>query len=591
MKILLADDNAVSRKLLQRMLERSGFEVVCVDNGQDALDCLREPDGPRLAILDWVMPVKDGPCVCREIRASASNPYIYLILLTSREASRDVVTGLEAGADDYLTKPCSSQEMRARVRVGQRVLELQDKLSYEARHDSLTGLPNRAYLVERLAESVQVATQRPDYRFAVLFVDIDRFKLINDSFGHLSGDKLMAGVAQRILEAVRMENKMFRLHSSRRSDKGHFDVVARIGGDEFVVLLDDIVAIEDGRRVAQRIQAALEPAFLINGTEVVVTASTGISMNDRGSTDATDMLRRADAAMYDAKALGKARFEVSGPIAPSGGEQRFRLEKELRSAVENKEFVVHYQPIVALGSSRIRGFEALVRWRHPERGLVQPGEFIAVAEDTGLIVPIGDWVLREACQQMRAWNAKFALDDPMTVCVNISPRQFESQDIVMCVKKALEISGLEATCLELEVTENLTMQDAARASRVLCGLTDLGVSLSLDDFGTGYSSLSYLHRLPIRKLKIDRSFISEIETRRESCGIVQTIIALGHHLGMEVIAEGVENEDQLRLLEGLRCDLAQGYLFSRPVDAGCVATMLLAKLPGEALSTGAIVAA
>jgi predicted signal transduction protein with EAL and GGDEF domain len=584
LKILLADDNAVSSKLLQRMLERSGFEVVCVENGQDAVDYLLAANGPRLAILDWVMPLKDGPTVCREVRACTSSPYVYLILLTSRESPGDVVTGLESGADDYLTKPCNTQEMRARVRAGQRILDLQDKLIHDAHHDSLTDLPNRAFFGERLAESVRTANQQPDYKFAILFVDIDRFKLINDSFGHLSGDELMSGVAHRLLEAVRSEDAIFRITTPRRSNRGLFDVVARIGGDEFVILLDDIADIGNGTRVAERIQSVLEPAFLICGQEVVVTASIGIAMNDKYPVDATDILQRADAAMYKAKVRGKARYEISGPAEPSDGAQLFKLEKDLRSAVENKEFVIHYQPLVALEDGRITGFEALVRWHHPDLGLVQPGDFIAVAEDTGLILPIGTWVLREACRQMHLWNIKFAPNDPVRVCVNISPRQFEPQNLVKCVQDALNDSGLEPDCLELEVTENLTMQDAVRASETLHELNELGISLSLDDFGTGYSSLSYLHRLPMRTLKIDRSFIFELEKRRESRGIVQTIIALGHNLGMKVIAEGVENEEQVKILKLMRCDLAQGYFFSPPVDAESAAAMLLARCHGEPLN-------
>jgi EAL domain-containing protein (putative c-di-GMP-specific phosphodiesterase class I) len=343
--------------------------------------------------------------------------------------------------------------------------------------------------------------------------------------------------------------------------------------------------------VAQRIQSALEPAFLIDGEEVVVTASIGISMNDQVPINATDILQRADAAMYKAKILGKARYEVSGPMMPSDGAQLFKLEKELRSAVENKEFVIHYQPIVALEDCRIRGFEALVRWRHPELGLVQPGGFITVAEDTGLILQIGAWVLREGCRQMHQWNARFASDDPLTVCVNISPKQFEPNILVKCVKDALEDSGLDPTCLELEVTENLTMQDVVRASKILRDLNDLGVALSLDDFGTGYSSLSYLHTLPIHTLKIDRSFISDLGKRKQSRGIVQTIIALGHNLGMQVIAEGIENVEQLNLLKMLGCDLAQGYLFSRPVDAESAEAMLLARCLGGSLDPSEAIAA
>jgi len=315
-KILLADDDAVSRRLLQRSLERSGFEVVCVADGVGAAERLRAPGGPRIAILDWVMPGKDGPTVCREFRAATGCSYVYLILLTSREAIGDVVLGLEAGADDYLIKPCNPEEMKARVRAGQRILELQDKLVFEARHDSLTRLPNRAFFEERLHESTRRAQDRKGYQFALLFVDIDRFKMINDVFGHRSGDQVMNEVAQRLVQAVRTEAKAPRaMEAVRRRDSSDFDVVARIGGDEFVVLLDDIVDVNDGIRVAERIRIVLETPFAVSGREIQVSVSIGISTSNGNATDATEMLKGADAAMYKAKGLGKARYEVNDPAA------------------------------------------------------------------------------------------------------------------------------------------------------------------------------------------------------------------------------------------------------------------------------------
>ncbi len=583
MKILLADDDALSRRLLQRTLERSGFDVVCVSDGKDAVERMLAIDGPRMAILDWMMPGIDGPEVCRQLRACTTNPYVYLILLTSRGATEDLVMGLEAGADDYMVKPCNGEEMKARVRTGQRVLQLQDRLIYEACHDPLTELPNRSFFLSRLSDSVRKAQVKRDYRFAVLFVDIDRFKTINDSIGHVAGDELMKGVARRLQEAVRTKLVVARRKDQRAIDKGRADVVARIGGDEFVILLDDIADVQDATHVAGRIQTALEPAFLIDGQEVFITASIGISASDGQAVDTTEILRGADAAMYKAKALGRARYEVSDPIRQAAAVHALKLEQDLRGAVERNELEVYYQPIVALEDGRIVSFEALVRWNHPDLGLVPPDEFIPLAEDSGLILPIGKWVMREACRQMQEWNARFEPAEAVAVCVNIAPKQFEARALVNCVREILRETGLDPRLLDLEVTENLTMQDAAQARDILNDLTKLGVSISLDDFGTGYSSLSYLHRFPIRTLKIDRSFIAQIETCKESREIVQTIVALGRGLGMKVIAEGIENAAQTKLLRDVGCDFGQGYLFSRPVTADQVSAMLTATPHGGTL--------
>lgn len=578
MKILLADDDAVSCRLLQRTLERSGFDVICVNDGQQAVDCLLATDGPRMAILDWVMPKKDGLSVCQEIRASKNNPNVYLILLTSRETSEDVVTGFEAGADDYLIKPCNPEEMKARVRAGQRVLRLQDELTHEAHHDALTDLPNRAFFTRRLSDSVSKAQKDKDYKFAVLFVDIDRFKIINDSLGHLAGDELMKQVAQRLREAVRVETQICH-ETGRGCSKGSLsDVVARIGGDEFVILLDNVAQLRDGIRVAERIQGQLKSAFFINGQEVFVTASIGISASDGDSMDATEILRSADAAMYKAKVLGKARYEVSEPARNTESLQLFNLMNDLRGAIDKGEFEVRYQPIVSLDFRYIKGVEALVRWRHPTQGIILPSVFIPVAEETGSILAIGTFVMLEACRQTHEWNSMISSEDPIIVCVNISPRQFEQGSLADSVRDVLRETGLNPRTLELELTENLTMQNVTRAKEILSELDDLGVSLSLDDFGTGYSSLSYLHRFPIRTLKIDRSFIANIEHSTESKEIVHTVVNLGHNLGMRVIAEGIETEAQLEMLRKFKCDLGQGYLFSHPLEASGASELLKRRL-------------
>ncbi len=562
MKILLADDDAVSRRILEHALIRSGFEVLCVHDGQAAADCLLAPDGPRMAILDWVMPGKDGPTVCREVRASAAIPYVYLMLLTSKEDAGDVITGLEAGADDYLTKPFNPDELRARLRTGQRILGLQDKLVHEARHDALTQLPNRAFFVKRLADCVRRTRESEGRQFTLLFVDIDRFKLINDSLGHAIGDELMKGVADRLLQAVRRENTLSEQTEHRRRCRRPFDSVARIGGDEFVILLDDFADLQDGIRVAERIESILKDPFHIDSNTIFVTVSIGISASNPNDLDPEEILRSADAAMYRAKLLGKARYAISDATENTRPRTLFQLETDLRQAIEQNQFEVHYQPIVDLTDDRIVSFEALVRWRHPERGLILPDLFIPTAEENGMILAIGNWVMREACLQTRRWNTSAP---PISVCVNISPRQFQVHDLIATVSQILNDTGLEPNHLELEVTENMTMQDAPRASQILHEMHAMGISLSLDDFGTGYSSLSYLQHFPICTLKIDRSFTARIDTHPESAQIVATIIALGHNLGMKVIAEGVETVAQMQLLKKLRCDFGQGYLFSCPM--------------------------
>jgi len=584
MKILVADDDVVTRRLLQRTLERSGFTVVCVDDGQSAAECLLAPDGPRIAILDWVMPGKDGPSVCREIRAQERNPYVYLILLTSRENREDVVRGLEAGADDYLIKPWNPEEINARVRTGQRILELQDKLTHEADHDSLTGLPNRSFFAKRLHESIGRAQERERDRFTLLFLDIDRFKTINDSLGHLAGDEVLRRVSKRLLQAVRMESTAFVEGNHRHSIVTPTDLVARLGGDEFVILLNEFTDVQDGIRVAERIQSMLEPAFRVGGQEVFITVSIGISTSGQDPIHVSDILRNADLAMYRAKMLGKARYEITDPAEPAARIDQFKLECGLRKAIQNNEFEVHYQPIVGLADCRIHSFEALVRWRHPMLGLLQPGKFLEVAEEAGLMAQIGTIVMRKACRQMCEWNSMFVSDSPVAVCINVSPIQFEPLRLVECVSQVLRDTGLNPRSLELEVTENLTMQDAGRATEILRDLSSLGVSLSLDDFGTGYSSLSYLLRFPIRTLKIDRSFVAEIEGSQESRSIVQTIIALGHNLGMTVIAEGIESVAQMELLKTFGCDMGQGYLFSRPVEADSVTSMMISRRLGGTLN-------
>ena len=576
-RVLIADDDPLTRRLLERTLGRAGYDVVAVDNGRKALEHLSKIDGPRLALLDWLMPELNGVEVCREIRRRSEYPYAYLILLTSKTSKLDVVTGLQAGADDYITKPCDAEELKARLRSGERILKLEDKLTYDALHDPLTQLPNRSFFLERLTLCVSWGMLHPEYKFAVLSVDMDRFKVVNDSLGISAGDWLLVQIAERLLGSIRRDDAITRTAEvgGMAGRLGEVGILARVGGDKFTILLDNIRDASEGIRVAERIQHAIQAPFDIDGQTVFTTASVGIAFSGTGYSAAEDMLGDANTAMARAKALGKARYEMCDPSMHATAAGRFRLETDLRRATETQQFIVHYQPIVSLRDFRITGFEALVRWQRPDFGLVMPGGFISAAEDTGLILWIGRWILQEACRQICAWNLEFPCAPPFTIAVNISAKQFVQADLVSQISQVLSESGLAPSNLRLELTESVTMRDENRTTRVLSELRKLGVRMCIDDFGTGYSSLSYLRRFALDILKIDRSFVKDMLDNSESKEIVKTILNLGRNLHMEVVAEGVETREQMNLLKSLNCESAQGYLFSRPLDAATVARTLV----------------
>jgi predicted signal transduction protein with EAL and GGDEF domain len=567
MKVLIADDDPVSSRLLQRMIERGGFEAVTVEDGETALAILKAEDGPRMAILDWMMPGKNGPAVCKELRSLEGRPYIYLILLTWREAVGDIVAGFEAGADDYLIKPCRPDELKARMRAGQRILTLQDSLVREASHDTLTSLPNRACLLKRLAESCQYAESQSSYSFILLFVDLDDFKQINDNLGHLAGDQILREIGERLQGVIRGDSDRRCGSMPRGRQKSAGDLVARIGGDEFVILIDDANAERDGVRIAKRIQHVMKTPFRVSDQDIYVTASTGIATSDGSTTDPVEILRRADAAMYRAKLQGKASFEVNVPSLPQEGIGMFRLQNDLRVASAQGQLEIHYQAIVDMHENRVHGYEALLRWRHPILGFIPPEIFIPIAEETGMIVAIGAWVLEECCRELSHWKATTDEASNLVMSINISPQQFRDTRMFENVVRCLSHYDLPPGTLDFEVTEHFTMQDVDSAAQMLTQLQRIGVTLSLDDFGTGYSSLSHLLKSPMQHIKVDRSFIKDIELSRSSLNIVQSTILLAHSLGMKVVAEGVETIGQLSILQGLKCDFAQGFLFARPLPA------------------------
>jgi len=470
-------------------------------------------------------------------------------------------------------------------RVAERA-QAQRRLAHDASHDALTGLPNRNLFLQQLDLALQRQWEDDNARFAVLFIDLDRFKIVNDSLGHLAGDRMIIQVAARLRNALRPDHPGSSELSASVSGVDGISpsyTLARMGGDEFTVLLSDIDDVGEAVRIAERIQAAMALPFLIRDQEIYASASTGIVFGDIGHTLADEVLRDADLAMYRAKAMGKSRYEVFDRSMRKGAVSRLAVETALRHALKNNEFVLHYQPIIELQAGTIVGVEALVRWQRGPGELVYPGDFIDVAEDTGLILYIGMWVLREACRQMHQWHRQFPRAKPLTISVNISPRQFVQPNLVDQIKQIVAETGIDPNTLRLEITESVTMGDVERTIRILTQLREIGVRFSVDDFGTGYSSLSYLHRFPLDVLKIDRSFVMRMNEDHERLQIVQTIMTLARNLGIEVVAEGTETELQVDHLRNIGCDFGQGFFFSRALAPETVTDLLY--VPHHVLKT------
>lgn len=427
--------------------------------------------------------------------------------------------------------------------------QIEEELSYEAKHDSLTRLPNRAAFTDRVEKAITQIKKDPSYLFAILFIDLDRFKVVNDSLGHLVGDELLMKVAQILVKCSREQ-----------------DFVARLGGDEFTILLDQIKTIEEGNIIAGRIQTQLNYSFCLQGHTVFTSASIGIVLGNDQYKDSSEILRDADIAMYRAKSGGKARHEVFDLEMYAETKELLEIENDLRQAILKDELRLYYQPIVSFETNSLYGFEALLRWEHQEKGLISPEKFVHVAEETGLILTIGEWVLKEACQQLSIWQAQYPATADLKISVNVASQQIKDPKFLTKLDEILAATQMSAHSLNLEITESALMDHKPETIELFHQIRDRGVKLNIDDFGTGYSSLQYLNRFPISTLKIDRSFIKGMLQDKENFEIVKMIISLARTLKIDVIAEGVENIKQLKVLQTFNCQLAQGYLFSEPVD-------------------------
>jgi diguanylate cyclase (GGDEF)-like protein len=607
--ILIVDDNPNNLKILFEFLKESGFKVLVAKDGESAIEKLQEVS-PNIILLDVMMPGIDGFETCYRLKASVATKDIPVIFMTALTDRVDKVKGLSMGAVDYITKPFQQEEVLARVQLHLRLrnvtktleeqnvllkeeiearkeaeaalqkltseleervasqtaeltqavnelqqaqvqlLEREKKLGHDAFHDALTELPNRAWFMNRLQQAIDLSYRREDYLYAVLFIDLDRFKVVNDSLGHLVGDELLKSVARKLQACLR-----------------HTDAVARFGGDEFVLLLEDIKDIEEPNRVAERIQHQLRQPLNLDDYEVFTEISIGIIFSTMGYDRPEDVLRDADIAMYHAKAQGRGRYEVFAPAMQTVAMARLQLENDLRRAIALQEFCVHYQPIVCLSTGQLSGFEALVRWHHPSGIIYPPAEFIPVAEETGLIHELGWWVLQKACHQISIWQQQFPQTPPLAINVNLSAVQLKQVNLLNRIEELLQQTGFPSYCLKLEITESCILETVSREEKMLKQLKSLGILLCIDDFGTGYSSLSRLHEFPIDTLKIDRSFVNRIGADNSGVEIIQTIVTLARSRGMDIVAEGIETPTQLQKLRELGCELGQGYLFYQPVDS------------------------
>ncbi|HEX7633701.1 MAG TPA: EAL domain-containing protein, partial [Noviherbaspirillum sp.] len=525
--ILVVDDTSSDRQFLSEVLVAQGYRVVTAGSGTQALEEINLAI-PDLVLLDINMPDMDGFEVCRQLKQSIHFARIPVIFISSYDDTESKVAAFNCGGIDYVTKPFMVAEVKARIRAHLEMKRVRDQLDFQAGHDPLTGLPNRNLLTDRLHQALNYA-ERYGSQVAVAYIDLDKFKEVNDCFGHQAGDRLLVEVSRRLLACVR-----------------ELDTVARLGGDEFVIVFYGQSDENATGHTMQRILERIAEPFVFDGLSLNVSCSIGFTVYPQDGRDVDTLLRNADTAMYRAKELGRNNFQFYTSELNIRINERMTLEKSLRQALERDEFLLHYQPRIELRGGRVVGLEALIRWRHPERGLLPPLSFIPVAEQAGLIGQVGDWVVRAVCRQQSAWQQKGV--QQMPVSINISAAQFLSPGFAQSVAAVLQETNIDASLLELEFRESLLMNDPAISMRVLRELRDIGVGLSIDDFGTGFSNLSYLKQFAVDRLKLDPSFVCGIENQPDDLALAEAVISVAHSLQLKVAAEGIERGSQLALL-------------------------------------------
>jgi diguanylate cyclase len=561
------------------MQGREGVEMVAA--------AVREGKPYSVALVDMRMPPGwDGVQTIRELWKI--DPELQVVICTAysdytpEQISRELTID---GRVLMLRKPFDATEVRQVVRTlcdkwqaRQRNNELERLIATRtadfqrtALTDTLTGLPNRALFNDRLESAFRRSRRDPEHKFAVLFLDADRFKMVNDSLGHEAGDALLLQIAERLTESLRDVDTVSRGHAEGSVLSGReMAMAARLGGDEFTIILENLRADADAARVAQRLLEVCSKPYELHGHTIHSTFSIGIANNTPAYTRSDDVLRDADTAMYHAKREGRGRFAMFDRTMHKEAIERLQFENDLRTAVAQRQICLHYQPIIDMKSERLIGFEALARWQHPTRGWVGPAEFIPVAEEIGAIIPLGFQVIEEACRQLKVWQSTRPGLADLTMSINLSRKQLDAPDLVERIGQIIDETGVDRNNVKIEITESSIMSNAKAALAVLCGIRDLGVQLQIDDFGTGYSSLSCLQTLPVSGLKIDRDFIKGLSQNPEQATIIRTIIALAHALGIPLVAEGVETSDQNTILRSLGCDQAQGYMFAKPMDPAAV---------------------
>ncbi len=582
-EILIVDDTIENLRVLSSILIEQGYKVRKATGGKMALKVV-ETLPPDLIMLDIMMADMSGYEVCKQLKENPRTADIPVIFLSALDDIFDKVKGFEIGGVDYISKPFQIEEVLVRVknhlslraaqreiyqlnaqleqRVEERTQQLQKanrRLQELALYDALTRLANRNLLIEQLKQCLTFSKRDETYQFALLFLDCDRFKIINDSLGHLVGDLLLQKISQALQDVL-----------------GKNDLIARVGGDEFAILLPNLSKFEQATELAQRILNLLKKPFYCNNQEIFINVSIGIVLSHLDYKDPQNIIRDADMAMYKAKSLGRGQYQIFTPGMYEIAKKLLVLQTDLYRAVKQQEFVVYYQPIIDLKQNKITGFEALIRWIHPKKGMISPGEFIPIAEETGLICEIGSWVMKEACRQLAQWHQQGFTD--LKIYINLAAQQLNKKNLVTEIDEILRETQLNTNSVKLEITESSMMQDLQTTQVLLGELWKRGIKLSIDDFGTGYSSLSQLQNFPVNTLKIDRSFMKNVDKNGKNLGLIPVILSIAEVMTMDVVAEGIETTEQLEQLRKLGCHFGQGFLFAKPLNAEA-ATQLIHENP------------